>query len=289
MVCAHLAAAGRVRLLVAALAVAGCTADGPAAADRELTVFAAASLRDAAGEAAEAWTAGGGAPVRFNFAGSNVLAQQLLAAPAAGDVFLSADQRWMDELEAAGRLVPGSRRTLLTNRLVVVAQRDSGWSLGEPAELAALPFRHLSLADPEAVPAGVYARDWLRSVPASDDPAGGDAAGGDAAGGTLWDRVADRVAPAPDVRGALALVEADPEILGVVYRTDAASSARVRVLYAVPPETGPEICYAAAAIASGRDPATTLAFLDFLDGAAARALFARHGFVPVAAVEGGDG
>lgn len=273
------------------LLASGC---GPAPADRprqdendRLTVFAAASLRDLVGDLSVLWEAGGGEPLAISSAGSNVLARQLLARPAA-DVFLSADRRWMDELEAAGRLLPGSRRTWLSNRLVVIAHRDSLLAtdgLADPRRLATLPYRHLALADPRGVPAGRYAREWLESVPAA--PRGDDAADdvpGDGAD-SLWQGVVGRVAPAADVRAALALVEADPEILGIVYRTDARTSERVRVIWevgaAAPGGTAPAVEYVAAALAATDRPAAARRLLDFLEGRsdpAVAAAIERHGF-----------
>ena len=130
-------------------------AAAPAEPVREVTVFAAASLRDALQEIGELYgRVGGGAPV-FNFAGSNELAQQILAAPQA-DAFLSANEKWMDEVETAGRVAEGTRSALLSNRLVVVARTDAEFEVAGAADLATLTYRHLVLADPDAVPAGIY-------------------------------------------------------------------------------------------------------------------------------------
>lgn len=288
-------------LLAAALAAALFAAcGGPAPSDpeaaaepaaepaAEVTVFAAASLRDALQEVGGLYRERTGSAPVFNFAGSNELAQQILAAPAA-DVFVSANESWMDKVETAGRVAPGTRSALLSNRLVVVARTDSPYQLGAPEELAALPYRHLVLADPEAVPAGIYAREWLASRPA---PGGGT--------GTLWDAVAPRVAPTLDVRAALALVESDPELIGIVYRTDAATSTGVRTLYEVPEAEGPPIVYASAALAGGPNPEGGRSFAAFLAGPEASAVFQRHGFVarggaaaaetaPAGAAGSGDG
>jgi molybdate transport system substrate-binding protein len=267
-------------LLAAAVASAGC---GPRAGDEagetapaaepagEVMVFAAASLRDALQEVGTLYREETGTAPVYNFAGSNDLAQQILAAPKA-DVFLSANEDWMDKVEAAGRLAPGTRGAPLSNRLVVIARTDSPHRLSGPDDLATLPYRHLALANPDAVPAGIYAKEWLASRPAPG-------------GGTLWDAVADRVAPALDVRAALALAESDPEVLGIVYRTDAASSDRVAVLYEVPEAEGPRIRYAVAAVAGGPNPEAGLSFVAFLETPAAAAVFDRHGFVVGAGAE----
>jgi molybdate transport system substrate-binding protein len=255
-------------LAAAALALlAGATACAPPAdpAEPEVVVFAAASLRDALLALEEpARREAGLAPV-YNFAGSNVLARQIEAAPAA-DVFLSADERWVNELEAAGRLLVGSRHTLLSNRLVAVARPDGPAGIAAPADLAGDGYRFLSLGDPAAVPAGIYARRFLETARLPGDA-------------TLWNAVRERVAPAPDVRAALAMVEARRDAVGIVYATDAATSDAVRVLFEVPPELAPQIRYAAAAVAGGpAGGAVARAFLGFLASATARRVFEEHGF-----------
>lgn len=270
--------------LAIALAALGCR-EGPA---RPVLVFAASSLEDAVLEIAAAYTARSGIEVALNTAGSNVLARQI-AAGAPADVFVSADARWVDDLIAAGALDPASRRELLTNRLVVIAHRGSTLSLESLSQLGTLPFRHLSLADPDSVPAGRYARSLLEHTPRAN--------------GTVWDEVASRVAPAPDVRAALAMVAAEPDAVGIVYRSDVvgagggsalnasaaapaaaagsggAQSGRVEVLLEIEREPDPPIRYVGALVR--RTPVTRGAaeLLDFVAGEEARAIFERHGFI----------
>ena len=241
------------------LAASGC-GEAPGAGP---VVFAAASLSDVAAELARAFERREAAAVELNLAGSNTLAQQVLAAPGA-DLFLSADLHWVEVLERAGRVVAGSRRPLLSNRLVLIARRDAATPVGSPAELADAEYRFLALADPAAVPAGRYARAALTEIPL--------------AGGTLWQAVAGRVAPTLDVRAALALVESDREILGIVYRTDALSSDRVRVLHEFPGRGGAAVTYYGALVAGGAHAGAAVRFLDFLTGPEARAIAERHGF-----------
>ena len=237
-----------------------------------ILVFAAASLENAMREAAAAFTERNGVEVSLNAAGSNVLAQQIEAgAPA--DLFVSADARWIDDLVAHGSLDAASRRELLTNRLVVIAPAGSGWRLGDLAAIGALPFRHLSIADPDSVPAGRYARSVLQ---ATSTPKG-----------AAWDQVAARVAPAPDVRAALAMVAAEPETIGIVYRTDVAGTAPprgVQVLLEIEREPDPPIRYVAALVkrSPGVAPGST-ELLGFLAGEEARSIFARYGFLPLPA------
>lgn len=233
----------------------------------ELLVFAAASLRDAMEELGAGFQRETGVRVTFNFAGSNDLAHQI-AATRGADLFLSASNAWMDTVQNAGRTEDGSRRDLLGNALVVVASARDTSTVADPCALAAHPFRNLAMGDPEAVPAGTYARTWLRSVTCDGKP--------------LWDAVQARVAPAPDVRAALGLVLADPRVIGIVYRTDQLAFAdRTRVLYEV--RGGPPIRYVLARLKEGGDDAATQRFYDYLTGAHAAEVFRRHGFTPLTA------
>jgi len=232
-------------------------------------VFAAASLRDVMHDVGSAFTIerGTGAErVHFNIAGSNVLAQQIVAA-AQADLFVSANEHWLDHVDRAGRVVDGTRKAILSNRLVVVAHKTTSWKVDEPTDLSRLPFEHLSLGNPDAVPAGRYAKQFLEAA-ALDD-------------GTLWDAVSDRVAPAPDVRAALALVESDPSVLGIVYRTDATASDDVRILYEIPESDIPPVRYAVARIYRPDAPAGAQAFYEFLFSDPAQELFAERGFIPI--------
>jgi molybdate transport system substrate-binding protein len=256
----------RILLAMTMAALLAACARGETGRPREIVVFAAASLRESLQALGDAYAQRTGTRVTFNFAGSNDLAQQIAAARGM-DVFVSASEAWMDTAQASGRLVDGTRRDLLANTLVVVANARSAARVDEPCALATAPFRHLATGDPEAVPAGVYAKRWMQGVRCG--------------GGTLWDAVAPRIAPAPDVRAAVALVAADPDVAGLVYHTDQLAFAdRTRVLYEV--RDGPPIRYAAALVADGGDEADARAFLAFISGGDAARVFARHGFIPVA-------
>jgi molybdate transport system substrate-binding protein len=238
--------------LTAAALVALCAS----AAAEELSLFAAASLSEALEEIGRGFETSTGHEVTFNLGGSNDLARQIEAgAPA--DVFFSADEAQMDGLEAAGLVRPQDRVDVLSNVLVVVVPSSSAARLQGPRDLAFVKL--LALADPQAVPAGVYARTWLESA-------------------GLWKQLEGKIVPALNVRAALSAVESGNVDAGIVYRTDAAVSKRVEVAFEVPKEQGPAIVYPLAPIATSRKAATA-ELVRHLTSAAAREVYARHGFV----------
>ncbi|MBF5046278.1 molybdate ABC transporter substrate-binding protein [Aggregicoccus sp. 17bor-14] len=231
----------------------------PASEDAEqspVLVFAAASTADALQELGRAFEHETGRTVRFAFGASSDLARQV-AAGAPADAFLSADEAQLERAASSGRLVTRTRVPLLSNRLVVVVPSGAQEAPRDAAGLLKLP--RLALADPQAVPAGVYARNWLQ-------------------GRGLWAQLAARVVPTVDVRAALAAVETGRVAAAVVYATDAAHSKRVRVAFEVPTSESPRIVYPAAALTGGHAPAGGEAFVRFLQSPAARAVFLRHGF-----------
>ena len=238
---------------------------------RDVMVFAAASLQDVMLELAAAYAPQQGTAPAFNFAGSNTLAQQIIAAPRS-QIFVSADQDWVDALGERDLLVEGRSRPLFGNRLVLIAgRRESPWApAGCPKDVVSLSGARLALADPEAVPAGRYARSALEAIVDRDS--------------NLWQRVAPRVVPTLDTRGALALVASTPDLLGIVYRTDATSSSRVEVLCEIETSLDRPIVYWGAAVSDGGTPAARnsgYAFLDFLASPEARLIIERHGFIPL--------
>jgi molybdate transport system substrate-binding protein len=229
----------------------GCTSDKPA-----LLVFAAASTSGPLEEVGRAFEEATGDKVQFAFGATSELARQIRAgAPA--DVFVSADAAHMDELERAGLVDRAQRVSLLSNQLVVIAPSGSSLELSEPRALARV--ERLALADPSHVPAGLYAKQWLESL-------------------GLWDAVARQVIPALDVRAALAAVASGSAVAGIVYRTDAATSPAVRVVYTVDRGHGPAIVYAAAPLGRAKSPLAR-AFVSFLQGPRAHAAFSRAGFI----------
>jgi molybdate transport system substrate-binding protein len=223
-----------------------------------LLVFAAASLTESLQALGSRFTAGGGPRVEFSFAGSNDLARQI-AAGAPADVFFSADAARMDQVEKTGMVKASDRVDLLSNLLVVVVPSGSTAAVETPQDLAALP--RIALADPAAVPAGVYARQWLEGL-------------------GLWAQVQPRVVPTLDVRAALVAVESEAAPAGIVYRTDAAiakKTLRAKVAFEV--TNGPRITYVVAPLANAKNRPAAEAFVKFLRGAASRAEFEKHGFL----------
>jgi molybdate transport system substrate-binding protein len=218
-------------------------------------VFAAASLADALGEIGRDFEVRRGHRVVVSFGGSNDLARQIRAgAPA--EVFVSAAADRMDEVERAGLVRAADRVDLLSNRLVVVVPAAATTGPATAEDLVGV--RRLALGDPQAVPAGIYARLWLEKR-------------------GLWERVRDRIVPTLDVRAALAAVESGNADAGIVYRTDAAISKRVRVALEVPAGETPRIVYPAALLAGARGSAAR-DFYEHLQTRAAREVFERLGF-----------
>ena len=244
------------RTFVAGAAAALLAASLPARAD-EVTVFAAASLTEAVKEAAKGFEAATGHKVSFNFGGSNDLARQIRAgAPA--DLFFSADLAQMQALEKDGRVSPVDRIDVLSNALAIVVPAGSRAKIASAADLRGLG--KLALASPEAVPAGVYAKQYLQAEGA-------------------WDAVKDKVVPTLDVRAALAAVESGHVDAGIVYRTDAALSKRVTIAFEVPRERGPRIVYPLSLVAGAKPAAAQLR--DYLVSDASRAVYEKHGFVVI--------
>lgn len=221
---------------------------------------AAASLTDALEEIGRGWEAAFHEDVAFNFAASSALARQIEeGAPV--DVFISADEAAVGRLGGKGLLLPGSRRSLVSNVLVIVVEKGSPLAIDGPRALASARVATLALAEPDSVPAGIYARKYLEGL-------------------GLWESIRAKVVPAENVRAALAAVEGGNADAAIVYRTDARISRRVRVAYEVPAASGPRISYGAAAIAATAVPEKARRFLDYLSGPAAAAVFRRFGFLP---------
>jgi len=228
-----------------------------------LLVFAAASLTNVLGELATDWEKTSGVPVKLSFAASSVLARQIEAGSNA-DVFISADQEWMDYLQTRNLIDQSSRRNLVGNRLVLIAPADSRIELeiARGFKLAdALAGGRLATGDPDTVPVGRYARSALTTL-------------------GVWDEVADRLVRADNVRSAMLFVSRGEVPLGIVYATDATVDSKVRVIDTFPADTHAPITYPAAATRGAKPDAT--AFVVFLKGEQARVAWRKFGFVELA-------
>jgi len=228
---------------------------GPGRADAPVTIFAAASL----GGALEAALDGVETEVRVSYGGSGTMARQV-AQGAPADLVILANTDWMDWLESRGLLVADSRRDLLGNRLVLVG--PDGAAPLESVDATTLSDRlaggRLAVGHTEAVPAGIYAKEWMQ-----------------AAG--LWQALRTQLAETENVRAALALVSRGEVPLGVVYASDAQADPGVTVLAEIDADLHAPIVYPAALVA-GRDAEAARTVLTHLQGATAAAAFERHGF-----------
>jgi molybdate transport system substrate-binding protein len=235
---------------------------GVARAQEAVTVFAAASLTDALRDLGRQWAARGNPAPRFSFAASSALARQIeQGAPA--DLFMSADEAWANYLQARNLLVEASRSSPLGNALVLIAPANAARpvSLARGTDLAALlgPQGRIATGDPAHVPVGRYAQaalSWMGQ----------------------WEVLAPRLARADNVRAALLLVERGEAPLGIVYATDAAASAGVRVVGTFPGESHEAITYPFALTRRAAGNAQAAALLAFLTGAEAAPTWARFGF-----------
>lgn len=250
--------------IVGAVLTAGLSfhAFSASAADK-VTVFAAASLTNALQDIAKNYQQDHQVEVVSSFASSSTLARQIeQGAPA--NLFISADQQWMDYVQTKQQIVPETRYTLLGNELVLVAPKDSTlkpFNIDKQTRWTALLDGHkLAVGDPDHVPAGIYAKEALKNLGA-------------------WDQLAPVMARASDVRGALALVERQEAPLGIVYGSDAISSHGVKVVATFPQDSHKPVEYPMALIKDNATPAAK-AFYDYLKTPAAAAVFTHYGFTP---------
>ncbi|AWN17832.1 molybdate ABC transporter substrate-binding protein [Salinisphaera sp. LB1] len=261
---------GLLALAVVALAAAGLAqsawAEGAKTQDKPLIVFAAASLKNAMDGVAQAYDKShDGADVKVSYAGSSTLARQIEAgAPA--DVYVSANQQWMDKLASDGLIDKSSRYNLLGNSLVLVAPKSSDVQVTLKKHVNLLAKlgqgNYLAMANTDAVPAGIYGKHALQWL-------------------GVWSRMQGHIAQGDDVRAALALVSRGESPLGVVYSSDAVADKGVRVVDTFPPASHKPIIYPAAATADSHNPQDA-DFLAFLKSDTAAKIFKRWGFKVVA-------
>lgn len=230
-------------------------------ADRPVLFFAAASLQTALTAIAAEWQRDTGNTVTFSYAASSALARQLESgAPA--DLFASADLDWMDWAEQRKLINAASRKTLLGNTLVLIAPKEfaSELRIAPGFELAeTIGNSRLATGNPQAVPVGRYAQAALTAL-------------------GVWDQVQARIAGTDNVRAALALVARGEARFGIVYKTDAQTEPKVRIVDAFPPATHPPIVYPFALTAASNHPAAG-EFLAYLSSPKALRIFETEGFV----------
>jgi molybdate transport system substrate-binding protein len=241
------------------LAIALCAIFATAAHAAELRVHAAASLSDTLSEIGKVWEKRGGAPLRLNFGGSNLLARQIEEG-APGDVFFSADEEKMNALDRQGLVVRETRRSFLGNSLVVIVPSDSGLSVRTARDLVSAGVQRIAVAEPTTVPAGIYARQWLEQL-------------------KLWSKLSRKLVTTENVRGVLLAVEGGNVDAGIVYRTDAMVSRKARVAFVVSGAEAPAISYPAAVLTEASNAAEARKFLAFLESDEAKVIFRRRGFV----------
>ena len=249
-------------LILAALALGACggasSAPGgsPAAADSAIVVSAAASLSNVLQDLGRLYQQRTGTRVAINLAASNTLARQITAG-ARVDLFISADEAQMNDVRAD--IVAGSRVDLLSNELAIAVPDDRFHPLASVRDLASPRFARIAIGEPAAVPAGVYAKEYLVRV-------------------GLWSTLQPRLVPSGSVRLALAAVETGAADAAIVYRTDVPTAPHARTALVVPAAEGPRIVYPAAVIRSGPHQDGAQRLLAFLQTDVAAAVFERAGF-----------
>ena len=238
-------------LLIAALSTLNVAAT-------ELTVHAAASLADVLKEIGTTYEKMSGDKLLFNFGASSLLAKQIEeGAPA--DLFFSADEAKMDDLEKKNLLLPGTRRSLLSNSLVLIVPTGSTFVPQSASDLTKSEYKKIGLAEFHVVPAGIYAREFLEKS-------------------SLWATIKDKMVPAENVRAVLAAVASGNVDAGFVYKTDAMISKKVKIALEIPVEQTPKISYPIAVIKSSKDSERAKKLADFFSSAEARAMFEKMGF-----------
>lgn len=244
---------------IAAAAAAFSLHWGAALAQSEVTVFAAASLKNALDAIVADYGRETGTPIVVSYAASSALARQIeLGAPAG--IFISADLEWMDYLQRRNLIKPGTRRNLVGNRIVLVAPHDEAKpvALTSGALSTALGNGRLAVGNVDTVPAGKYAKAALENL-------------------GLWGEVSNRLAQAENVRAALAFVSRGEAPLGIVYETDAKADPTVTIVARFPDTSHPPIVYPAALTSTATGMAAQR-FLDALQDEKSAAIFAREGF-----------
>jgi molybdate transport system substrate-binding protein len=252
-------------LMAALLAIVLVTGTGlaggppPQSAKADLTISAAISLKDALDEAKQIYTTENpNVTIAANYGASGTLQLQIeQGAPV--DVFFSAAPKQMDALETKGLLLEGTRKDLLRNEVVLIVPKDSKLGISSFQDLTRADVKQVALGEPVVVPAGQYAKEVLTSM-------------------GIYDAVNAKAVLGKDVRQVLTYVATGNVDAGIVYATDALSSAQVKVVATAPASSHAPVIYPAAVIKASKNPAAAKAFLDFLASPRGLAVFQKYGF-----------
>lgn len=244
------------RLALTASLLAVAMAASAQAPNRQVVVSAAVSLTEVLQEVAALYQMKSGDRIVLNLGASNMLARQL-SFGAGADVFISADEAQMNAV--ATRIDPATRVDLLSNRLAIAVPDDRPRQMMSARDLLDPAIRRIAIGDPAAVPAGVYARQYLQML-------------------GIWPQLSSKIVPSGSVRLALAAVEGGAADAAIVYHTDIAAATRAREALVIAATDGPRIVYPAALVRAGKNPAGARRFLGFLQSPDAMAVFTRAGF-----------
>ena len=221
-------------------------------------MFAAASLTDAITEISKSFESERNVKIYTNFAGSQTLQLQIeRGAPA--DLFISASPKQMDALRAKGAIRESGRRDVLRNSLVLIAPIGSSHQIETPVELADSRIRRIAIGETNSVPAGIYGAETLKRL-------------------EIWSRIQSKLIPGADVRSVLAYTAAGEVDFGIVYRTDASVSEKVRIAYEFPASSHSPIVYPAAVIRGAKHEALAHSFLRYLETSEVKRVFKKYGF-----------
>ena len=254
-------------VLAISLMVAGCGGSQPAAPKAaetpqplELTVSAAVSLKDALAEIQTNYAkVKPNVKLVFNLGASGSLQKQIeQGAPA--DIFISAAPKQMDELAAKNLINKATRKNLVENKLVLILPLDSKLTLSKFEDLLKPEVKQISVGEPSVVPAGQYAQEVLQKL-------------------NIWDKVKAKAVLAKDVRTVLTYVETGNVDAGIVYKTDAASSKKIKIAATAPEGSHKPIIYPAAVLSGAKQSKAAEEFLTYLSGPEGKSVFEKHGFV----------
>ena len=231
------------------------------AKEDQVMVFAAASLVEVLSPIGESFTEQEGVPIRFNFAGSDSLAQQIRRG-AKADVYLSAGDQPMDILEAEGLLLDNTRRNILTNQLVLVSRQDSNLNSNLSDIFSSPEILRVAVTDPNLAPAGRYSVTALENT-------------------GVWEKIFQKVIFAPNVRATLSYVESGNADIGIVYRTDSTNRNKLKVIFEFPKDSYGPIVYPAAVLEDSTNKEVAFRFIEFLSETKASTEFKAYDFDPI--------